>query len=185
MKTQKKNKPHFVAYVASSIDGRIALNTLHQPDWTSSEDWKFFQRELGNADAVVVGRNTFKTVEKRLQKRNTFVLTSKVKTTLAKDSVVYVNPKTASLSKLLSEYKSVAVVGGASVYQTMLDKDLLDELYVTIEPLVFGRGRPMFEGGLKNHVFTLVSQKKLNSRGSLLLRYRIAKNKKLKNSKKS
>lgn len=172
---QPLHKTHFVAYVASSIDGRISLEKRKLPDWTSAEDWKFFQRELARADAVVVGRNTYLSVASRLQKRTTFVLSSRIKNTLKKDGVTFVNPKSQNLKKLFSVYKTVAVVGGARVYQTMLDNNLLDELYVTLEPLVFGRGIPMFSNGSHTRQFELVSVKKLNAKGTILLRYSLKK----------
>lgn len=176
-----------MAYVAATIDGRISLQKRTQPNWTSKEDWNFFQDSLAISDAVVVGRNTYLSVKERLEKRNAFVLTSKVKTIQKKDSVTFVNPKTVTVGELLKEYKNVAIAGGPRVYQTMLNLGLLDELYVTIEPLIFGQGVAMFEGGLKNHTCELLSVKKLNASGTLLLRYRIKKTtsaKSPKNSKK-
>lgn len=172
-KTQPLSKTRFVAYVATSIDGRISLEKSKLPDWTSKEDWKFFQGELARADAVVVGRNTYLSAQSRLQKRTTFVLSSRVKNTLKKGPVTFVNPACNDLKKIFSVYKTVAVVGGARVYQTMLDNNLLRELYVTIEPLVFGRGIPMFSDGVKTKQFELVSVKKLNTKSTLLLHYRL------------
>jgi len=174
-KTRPLPKTRFVAYVATSIDGRISLEKRKLPDWTSKEDWKFFQSELAHADAVVVGRNTYLTAQSRLQKRTTFVLSSRIKNTLKKGTVTFINPACNDLKKLFSVYKTVAVVGGARVYQTMLDSNLLHELYVTIEPLVFGRGVPMFSGGSKTKQFELVSVKKLNATGTLLLHYKVKK----------
>lgn len=172
-KSIRARKCHFTAYVAASIDGRISLTKKRPPDWTSTEDWKFFQKKLAGADAVVVGKNTYRAAKKRLDKRVTFVLSSTVKTPAQKGAVTFVNPAHTNLKKLFSRYGNVAVVGGARVYQTMLDKGLLDELYVTVEPLIFGRGKAMFEGGSKTKQLKLVSVKKLNSRGTLLLHYKI------------
>ncbi len=163
----------FIGYVASSIDGRISLAAKKRPDWTSAEDWKFFQNKLALSDAVVVGRNTYEAAKTRLQKRNTYVLSSKVKNPVRRGHVTFVNPKRTDIATLLKGYKNVAVIGGARVYQEMLDKNLLDELYLTIEPLVFGRGTPMFAGGSKTRKFKLVSVKKLNATGSILLRYQV------------
>ncbi|TSD05767.1 MAG: dihydrofolate reductase [Parcubacteria group bacterium Greene0714_7] len=174
-KTQPLFKTRFVAYVATSIDGRISLEKRKLPDWTSKEDWKFFQSELAHADVVVVGRNTYLSAQSRLQKRTTFVLSSRVKNTLKKGTVTFVNPACQNLKKLFSVYKTVAIVGGARVYQTMLDNNLLHELYVTIEPLVFGRGIPMFSNGSHTRRFELVSVKKLNAKSAILLHYRLKK----------
>ena len=166
-----KTKTKFIAYIAGSIDGRISVAEKVLPDWTSKEDWKFFQHGLGKADVVVVGRNTYGVVPDRLQKRITFVLSSKPKTITRRGSVTFVNPKKVNLKELFKEYKTVAIIGGGQVYQTMLDLGLLDEIYITIEPVILGRGPQMFVGGTKNIFFKLQSIKKLNARGTILLHY--------------
>ena len=183
MKTKKPlnrgQKQRFRAYVAASVDGKIALKEKGKKtiDWTSHEDWKFLQDELAKADAVVVGRNTYDAYRDRLQKRNTFVLTSRVKKVINLGSVTFVNPKFADIEDLLADYRKVAILGAGSVYQFMLERNLLDELYVTIEPLLFGRGQDMFEGGeqkKENTKLKLLSVKKLNQKGTLLLRYEVS-----------
>ncbi len=170
---KRQPRPRYIAYVASSIDGRISLTEKSRPTWTSKEDWSFFQKSLSRADAVVVGRNTYEAAASRLKKRNTFVLTSAKEGLGTTGSVTFLNPKRVDLASVLSDYREVAIVGGSRVYQEMLDHGMLDELYVTIEPLVFGRGKPMFEGGTKNARLNLVSVKKLNTKGTLLLHYKI------------
>lgn len=166
-----KTKTKFIAYIATSIDGRISVASKVLPNWTSKEDWEFFQKGLSKADAVVVGRNTYEVARERLQKRNTFVLSSKPKTLTRRGSVTFVNPKKVDLKELFKEYKTVAVIGGGQVYQSMLDFGLLDEMYVTIEPVILGRGPQMFVGGTKNSFLKLQSIKKLNARGTILLHY--------------
>ena len=169
----EKRKTRYVAYVATSIDGKISLTRNKMPVWTSKEDWKFLQDELSKAEAVVVGRNTYKAAAKHLRKRNTYVLSSRVKNIFRKDTVTFINPKRVDLRELFSSYKRVAILGGGRVYQTMLEKKLLDEIYVTIEPLIFGRGKEMFVGGTDTIQLHLLSTLKLNKKGSLLLHYQI------------
>lgn len=125
-------------------------------------------------DAVVVGRNTYKAAAMRLRQRNTYVLSSRLKTLVHRGSVTFVNPVRCRLAKLLAKYKSVAVLGGGAVYCFMLESNLLDDIFVTFEPLIFGRGREMFVGGTQTARVTLVSIKRLNRTGTLLLHYRIA-----------
>lgn len=165
------SKPHCTAFIAASIDGRISLSSTKKPDWTSQEDWEFFQASLAQMDAVVVGRNTYKAARERLIKRNTFVLTSQIKSSIQKGSVVFVNPKKVKLKDLLKNYKKVAVVGGNEVYRFMLEEGLLDEIYLTLEPYIFGRGKEMFIHCKKNTSLKLVSSTVLNEKGSLLLHY--------------
>ena len=109
----------------------------------------------------------------RLRKRNTFVLSSRPKTLTRRGTVTFVNSANVDLPKLLGRYKSVAVLGGGAVYRFMLENKLLDEIFVTIEPLIFGRGKEMFVGGTRTARVSLLSVKRLNRTGTLLLRYQI------------
>lgn len=171
------SRPRYIAFVAASVDGRISLSSKTLPTWTSKEDWKFFQKSISRFDAVVVGRNTYQVAAERLRKRNTFVLTSRPKSIQHRGTVTFVNPKSVNLEKLLGMYKKVAVLGGGSVYRFMLENDLLDEIFVTIEPLIFGRGKEMFAGGTKTMQVSLLSVKRLNHAGTLLLHYQINRQK--------
>jgi len=168
-----RRRTRFVAFVAASIDGRISLSEKTLPQWTSKEDWRFFQNSLSHIDAVVVGRNTYETVARRLRRRNTFVLSDRPKTLARRGTVTFVNPTNVSLQKLLEGYKSVAVLGGGAVYRFMLESKLLDEIFVTIEPLIFGRGKEMFVGGTRTTRVSLLSVKRLNQTGTLLLHYQV------------
>jgi dihydrofolate reductase len=169
----KKHKTKFVAYVAATVDGRISLSKTTLPDWTSKEDWQFFQKQLKTVDAVIAGHNTYRAAKVHLDKRTTYVFSHAFPIFKQKGSVVFLDPSTTLLEKMFGQYKTVAIVGGARVYQTMLDAKLLDELYVTIEPLLFGRGTEMFSGGTTPSKLKLISVRKLNAGGTLLVHYSI------------
>ncbi|MDP2656523.1 MAG: dihydrofolate reductase [bacterium] len=168
-----QHKPHYIGFVATSIDGRISLSHHHPPEWTSKEDWTFFQSSLSRMDAVVVGRNTYNAVADRLRKRHTYVLSHRPDTLTRRGMVTFVNPATVDLPTLLKDYHNVAVLGGGSVYDFMAEHGLLNELFVTVEPLIFGRGKEMFSGGTKTIQTQLLSVRKLNKNGTLLLHYKI------------
>ena len=128
-------------------------------------------------DAVIVGRNTYKVARERLKLRNTVVLTSKVQKLEIQNKTIFFNPKKADLKKFLQSrgYKNIAVLGGARVYAFCLANKILDELYLTIEPYVFTTGVPMFSGlKFKKHEFSLVMIKRLNKKGTILLKYKNA-----------
>lgn len=170
-------KIKYLAYIASSIDGKIAKSGTSGVDWTSPEDWKFFQKALSKVDVIIVGYNTYKTVEKSIKKRKAIVLSSKVTKPKVEDKTVFFNPEKADLKKFLEGkgYKKVGIVGGAQVYNFCLKNKILDELSLTIEPYVFTAGVPMFFGDVfKKYRFSLKSIKKLNKKGTILLHYTYA-----------
>lgn len=174
---QQKRTPlrrtRFIAFVAASVDGRISLTKKTLPDWTSLEDQRFFQGWLSRIDAVVVGRNTYQAAAIRLRRRRTFVLSSRLTTRRRRGTVTFVNPDRVALTELFRQYHTVAVLGGGTVYRTMLERSLLDEIYVTVEPLIFGRGKEMFSGCTRTARLRLVSVRRLNYAGTLVLHYRI------------
>ncbi len=166
-------KSRYIGFVAVSVDGRISLFSKKPPHWTSKQDWRFFQKAISRFDAVVVGRNTYQSAVKRLRKRNTFVLSSRTQTITRRGTVTFVNPANVNLAKLFQGYKNIAVLGGGAVYSLMLKSRLLDEIFVTIEPLIFGCGKEMFVGGIQTTQLHLLSVKQLNQTGTLLLHYKI------------
>lgn len=176
MKTKHlRSKTTYTAFIAASADGKISLKTKTPPDWTSPEDWQFLQKSLATFDAVVVGRNTYQAAATRLRKRNAFVLSSRIKNTQKRGSVTFINPASTDLMAVLSAYKKVAVLGGGAVYQFMLEHRMIDEVFITIEPIIFGRGKDMFSGGTKTNRLVLLSIKQLNKLGTLLIHYRVKK----------
>lgn len=168
-------KPKYIALAAITLDGKIARHENHMSDWTSKEDKKVLHKELDKGDVIIVGNNTYTTARKQLSKRNCIVLTRSVrKPRKANNRLLYCNPKNTDLKELIQTlgYKRVCILGGAETYNFCLKKNILDELYLTIEPLVFGEGISVFSEKQKRGEFTLVSVKRLNKRGSILLRYR-------------
>ena len=168
----QKRRSRYLAIAAVTLDGKIAADEKHFSDWTSKEDKKFMRALLDTCDVVIVGNSTYKTAKKPLSKRNCVVLTRSVKTTKrASENLLYLNTKSVSLKKTIEKagYKKVAVLGGAQTYSYCLENGMLDDLYLTIEPLIFGAGIPLFNGKFKLHKTRIVSVKKLNRQGTVLI----------------
>jgi len=53
--------------------------------------------------------------------------------------------------------------------------NLVDELYLTIEPRIFGEGKNIVEGRLLNKFLRLIGIEKLNKTGTVVLKYKINK----------
>ncbi|HLC93305.1 MAG TPA: dihydrofolate reductase family protein [archaeon] len=167
-------KPLFRLIAVITLDGKIARNSSHLSDWSSKEDKKFFHRELDTADVVLVGNNTYKTAKKFLLKRNLIVFTRHVTAPRWKsEKCVFMNLARTNIQNYCQAhgYRNVAVLGGTQIFDYFLGKNLAHELLLTLEPIVFGKGISLFEKGKKNTHFRLVSLKKLNKGGTLLLRY--------------
>ncbi|PIQ68847.1 MAG: hypothetical protein COV91_02120 [Candidatus Taylorbacteria bacterium CG11_big_fil_rev_8_21_14_0_20_46_11] len=179
VKKEKRNsrkRPTFVLLVAISIDGKITNGTKEGNGWTSKEDKRIFHQELDRCDVAVMGRKTFEAIERPLTPRNRIVF-SMQKTFSRSSECEHVIPgDVRSLNRLIQKnaWGRIAIVGGTQVYDWFLEHDLIDEMYITIEPVIFGSGRPFTDTyhSLQKR-FTLVSSKKLNKDDTLLLHYTI------------
>jgi dihydrofolate reductase len=171
-------KVNYYAVAAVSIDGFIARYPGHKSKWTSKEDYRHLQAMENKADVLLLGKTTYETAKKSLSRRNCIVLTSKVNgMKKVNERLVYINPKKASLESFVEEtrYKNVCVLGGRGAYNYCLRKNLIDEIWLTIEPLLFGSGIGMFSAEIATRKMRLVSVKKLNKNGTLLLHYKKSK----------
>jgi len=132
--------------VAISADGRIAESQEQLTlSWTSKDDTVFFVRKTRELGALVMGRKTFETIGKPLDGRLTVVMTKSPEayTRYQEDGVLeFTDMPPAAILENLSKrgYSAVAVVGGSLVYSCFLRDGLVDEIYLTIEPVMFGRG---------------------------------------------
>ena len=68
------------------------------------------------------------------------------------------------------------VLGGAAVHDWFLERDLIDRIELTIEPLRFGIGLPLLTGqrgeplaALAARGFAVVDEQRLNAEGTRLL----------------
>ncbi len=68
------------------------------------------------------------------------------------------------------EEKSIAVLGSNNLCVTLLEHGLLDEIRIMVNPVVIGKGTPLFAGIKKPHNFTLIDTRKFKN-GNILLTY--------------
>ncbi len=133
--------------MAITLDGKIAKTKDHFPSWTSKEDKNFFAKISKKHKAVLMGKNTFDTFKKPLKDRLNVVFTNKKNLAKIKN-VMWVSGKISPVLKKLEKmgYKSAVLGGGAMLNAEFLKEKLIDEIIVTINPKIFGRGISLLEG---------------------------------------
>jgi dihydrofolate reductase len=164
----------YIAVAAVTADGKIARDKSHMSDWTSKEDKVVMRDILKKSDVVVVGNNTYKTAIKPLSKRNCIVFTRSVDEPVQENPLLlYVNPSSTDVSSLVSKkgYKTVCILGGAQTYSYMISNNLTDEIYLTVEPLLFGEGIDLFNKKTDSRL-KLLDVRRLNDEGAVLLHYK-------------
>lgn len=139
---------HTFLIAALTADGFIAKDkNQNSTRWTSKEDANFFSEKTKEAGVVVMGRTTFETINRPLPGRKIYVYTSRPLSGFLPEEVEATKLSPAELiAKIGSEgYTKVAICGGAKVYTQFMQEDLIDTIYLTIEPVLFGAGVRLFD----------------------------------------
>ncbi len=167
------------ALTADGFIGRDAQQT--STHWTSREDYKWFTKKSQEAGIVVMGRQTYETIGQPLSERINIIYSRQIagqalvedQESLAKGKLYYTQLEPAVLIKKLAElgFKQLAVCGGSSIYTLFMQAGVVDELFLTVEPILFGQGVKLFQQKLEQDL-ELVKSDKLSDQ-TLLLTYRV------------
>ncbi len=156
---------------AMSADGYIAKDEKHlSVHWTSKADKSRFVKLTKEAGVIVMGSTTYATMPRPLPDRVNIVY-SRNKT--------FEGAETTQLSpiELLKElsdrgFKSVAICGGSHIYTMFMKAKVVDTIYLTIEPIIFGSGIKLFNEEMLSHL-KLKEVKESAETGTLLLEYSV------------
>jgi dihydrofolate reductase len=132
-----------IALAAITADGLIARSAQHRTDWTSKADKQMFVETTRKAGVIVMGRATFETFPKPLKDRLHVVMTAHLDAHVSTPGAVeYTAAAPTEILHTLEErqFSEVIIGGGASVYRLFLEAGLVDELWLTVEPVLFGEG---------------------------------------------
>ncbi len=140
-----------ILLMAQTLDGKIAKDSDHFPDWTGKADKRLFVDITKAAGALIMGSRTFDTIGKPLPGRKNIVMTRDPQRISTWDNLVYTNlAPQALLAKLESEgFREVVLAGGTLINSIFMRAGLIDELIVTVTPMIFGSGIGLFEEGIE------------------------------------
>ena len=164
----------------ASVDGKTTRGCNQNVySWSSIEDRKHFFSLIKKNNLIVMGRSTYiasRPIIKLEQKKLRIVLTrnpQKYESQSVRGQLEFTDETPADLVSRLSRkgYKKMLLVGGAIVNGLFLKYNLVNELYLTIEPKIFGSGKNIVAGQLLNKSLRLINVKKMNRAGTLLLKY--------------
>lgn len=168
----------------ASVDGKITRGSdPNIYNWTSKEDQKYFFSLIKKSNLIIMGRQTYEAVRPVIKLEK-----GKLRMVLTRSPDKYANKSTKGQLEFSDEtpeklinrlsilgYKVALLVGGSIINGLFLKQKLVDELYLTIEPKIFGSGKNIAEEQLLNTKLQLKSVKKINKTGTLLLKYRVNK----------
>ncbi len=151
---------------ALSADGFISpKKDTNSFNWTSKADKQWFIKKSKDAGVVIYGRKTYETFNKPLPNRLNIVYSRKknVKKTLdqalldkseTKTRLCFTDLLPSDLIKKLDSagYSQVAICGGATIYDLFMKSGVVNTLYLTHEPVIFGQGVSLFKSPYRQEI---------------------------------
>jgi len=160
----KQNTRKVILYIAMSLDGYIAsvdgdfsfLSVVDQ----EGEDYGYSEFHE-TVDTIILGRKTYDQVlsmgyELPYPDKDVFVLTQ-----LSRQDFGKVKFYSGSISDLIAglrnkEGKHIYCDGGAETVHRLLQEDLIDELIISVIPVLLGDGIPLFKKGFPEKRLKLI-----------------------------
>lgn len=157
--------------MASSLDGKIAKNKNHFANWTSKEDKQVFIQTSKDFGMIMMGYNTFKTFPKPLKDRLNVVFSENIEENI--EGVKWVKGEPEKVLEELEKmgFKKALLGGGTGLNTLFLQKKLINEIILTVEPKIFGSGLSLFNDDFDINL-ELLELKKIND-NSYLVRYKV------------
>lgn len=162
----------------SSLDGKITRGSsadIYQ--WTSGEDAALFSSLVKKHNLIIMGRKTYEAARKKIRfspGKLRVVLTKSPGNFKDKEGLEFTGKHPIKLLRDMEArgYERALVAGGGAVNALFLKNNLVDEVWLTVEPCMFGKGKSLVEGAVKTQL-VLIGTKKLNKRGTLHLKYKV------------
>jgi len=164
--------------MAMSLNGMIA-KTNDNTSWITPEEWNSYSSTVRKAGALIVGRRTYNILTKQPEFKEfknvkLVVVSKKQNPELVNDSHLIAESPEKAL-ELLKDFKEIIVAGGGILDNSFIEKNLVDEVYIDIEPIILTKGIPLFAGEKIIEInLKLIGQKKI-SENEIQLHYKIIK----------
>lgn len=130
-----------------TADGKIGRTSDHLADWTSKEDKQLFVAVTKRAGVMIMGAKTYSTIGRPLPDRLILVMSYDAESEQSiPGQVEFVKGDPADILASLEArgFKECVIAGGATINGLFLAAGLIDEMILTVEPVVFGSGLPLF-----------------------------------------
>jgi len=136
-----------ILYAAISIDGYIA-KLDDNTDWVCDTDWGVFSKMVKDVGCIVMGRKTYEVSGEDFPydcKLN-IVLTSDSGLKSESENVLFTNADLKEVIRLVEEkgFNEVLIIGGGQANGSFLESGLVDEIYLSVHPIVLGKGIKIF-----------------------------------------
>ena len=171
-----------VLIFVSTLDGKVTKwGESNVRLWSSQEDQKYFKKIWDDSSLLIMGSNTFNADPFKPSSNHLVVIMtgdpSKYKKYKVSGKLEFSDESPAQLALRFEKegYEQMLVVGGAHIGTSFLKEQLIDELWLTIEPRIFGAGSNFAIEEKLDINLHLLSCDRVNEQGTLITKYAIMK----------
>ena len=166
----------------SSLDGKITRwGDPMIRSWSSKSDQEHFDAIWKDTRVIIMGSGTYNPDPVKPVSRHLFVILTRHPERYKSREIPGQLEFTDDSPLLLMERFQKAnedkllIVGGAQIAALFLKAQLIDELWLTIEPRIFGIGASFVNDEKLNIELKLLSCEQANEQGTLILKYKVIK----------
>ncbi|HEX2983586.1 MAG TPA: dihydrofolate reductase family protein [Ignavibacteriales bacterium] len=141
-----------VLYIADSLDGYIAGKD-DNISWLFTDQDYGYKEFYASIDTALMGRKTYDEMLKMeggnfIPDKKVYVFSQKIdKAVYDNYEVIKTNMIEFTRSLLKEPGKDIWLVGGGEIIKVFLENKLIDEIVVSIHPILIGSGIPLFPSG--------------------------------------
>lgn len=181
MRRGKADVARFTLTVAVSRDSFISPDTETPTHaWVSAEEQALFFADVEAADWAIMGRNTHLAADKPERRRIVF---SSTVSGWQRPMQLWLDPEGLTPDDLAARVaerrplRNGLILGGTRVHDWFLAHGAIDVVHLTVEPVTFGGGLPVFSGQkaetpeevFLSRGFVLTGEERLNDAGTRFL----------------
>lgn len=170
-----KARARFVLMAVTSLDGFMARAVGEPPSaWQSPEEMEMFANAVAAADWCVMGRDTHEAAPRTDRRRVIFSRAGGAGDWRAPNQL-WVDPATTTPDGLallvggVRPMREALILGGRGVHAWFLEHGRIDEVRLSVEPVMFGEGVPVFEGDGAQDPVEIFRQRGFQARGETRL----------------
>lgn len=139
-----------------SLDGKSTKADESPNLWASVEDQGFFKQLKEKVGVLIMGRKTYEAAGKPHG-----------------DGIRRIVMSRNTGFSLPTDINEALLIGGSELNAEFFRRKLIAEMYLTVEPKIFGAGLPLAQIAGLDVQLELLTVKQLNPQGTLLLHYRV------------
>lgn len=164
----------------TTLDGKITRwGESYVRKWTSKEDQDYFKKLWNDSALIVQGSSTYDGAPMEPSSSHHIVIMTstpaKYKEVEVAGQIEFTDQTPAQLVAHYEQrgLEQMLIVGGAHIATSFLKAKLIDEIWLTFEPKIFGKGGNFVIDEKLDIDLKLIGFEKVNERGTLITKYAV------------